>query len=486
MPIIGRIARHELRTAWRTRTTLALAVVLTLLTAAAAVVGHARFDADATQRARYQQLVGEQFASQPDRHPHRVSHYGFLVFRPRAPLGFFDSGVESHAGTSIFLEAHRQNTANFSPALENGAGGRFGDLTPAMVLQLLVPLFIFAVAGVSVTRERESGTFTMLLCQGASWRQILFGKMLGSLLVVMMVLLPGWTLTLAWLATRADMVWSAELLGRSALLAVGHTVFLTGCAAAAIGVSARSRSSRVALMTLLSLWIALWVVVPRLAPVVTAALYPTPSRADFDAAVERQVRQLGDSHNPDDPHFAALKQKVLAEHNVASVDALPFNYSGYVMQEAERVTSETYQAHMQTLLDTHRRQARLVGAVGTISPYLALRVLSMALSGSDPSHVIDFDQQAESYRYRLIQSLNQLHMHEVASARDRYTSTIEGAPSRLRIDRTFFDDLPAFEYQRPQLAWALDANSFAIASFAIVMAGIAAWFARTSSRALHH
>jgi ABC-2 type transport system permease protein len=486
MSLIARIARQELRTAWRTRTTTALAVILTLLTLTAAVAGHARFGEDARQRARYQHMVGEQFSAQPNRHPHRVSHYGFLVFRPRAPLGFFDSGVESHAGTSIFLEAHRQNTANFAAAIESGAGGRFGDLTPAIVLQLLVPLFIFAVAGVSVTREREAGTFTMLLCQGASWRQILAGKLLGSLMVVMVVLLPGWTLTVAWLATRADVAWSSDLLGRAALLLVGHAVFLSGCAGVAISVSARSRSSRAALMTVLSLWIALWIVVPRLAPAAAASLYPTPSRAQFDAEVERRVRQLGDSHNPNDRQFAALKAKVLTEHNVATVDALPFNYSGFVMQEAERLTTEAYQEHIATLVETHRRQARLVGLAGAVSPYLALRVVSMALSGSDPSHIIDFDRQAEAYRYRLIQALNKLHMHEVAAANDRYTSAIEGAPSRLRIDRAFFEDLPAFDYRAPALRWALGANPIAIASFALVTAGIAVWFVLTSRRPIYH
>jgi ABC-2 type transport system permease protein len=486
MSTIARIARQELRAAWRTRTTIALAIVLTLLTVAAAVVGHARFEDDARQRSRYQQMVGEQFQAQPDRHPHRVSHYGFLVFRPRAPLGFFDSGVESHAGTSIFLEAHRQNTANFSAAVENGAVGRFGDLTPAMVVQLLVPLFMFAVAGVSLTREREAGTFTMLLCQGASWRQILIGKWLGSLMIVAVVLLPGWLASVAWLATQSGAAWNRDVLGRAAFLLAGHALFLGACAAVAIGVSARSRSSRAALMTLLSLWIALWVVVPRLAPVAGAALYPTPSRAQFDAEVERRVRQLGDAHNPNDPQFAALKAKVLAEHNVATVDALPFNYSGFVMQEGERLTTEAYQAHMATLVDTHRRQARLVALAGTVSPYLALRVMSMALSGSDPSHILEFERQAESYRYGLIQELNKLHMHEVAAAKDRYTSAIEGAPSRLRIDRAFFEDLPSFEYRAPTLRWALAANAIALTTFAVVIAGIAVWFVRTSTRPIYH
>lgn len=482
MPVIARIAWQEVRTAWRTRTTAALAFVLTLLTVAAAVVGHARFDRDAAQRDRYQRLVGSQFDAQPDRHPHRVSHYGFLIFRPRAPLGFFDSGVEGHAGTSIFLEAHRQNTANFSGAVENGGGSRFGELTPAMVLQLLIPLFVFAVAGVSLTREREAGTLTMLLCQGTSWRRIMLGKLFGSLLIVMAVLLPGWLLSLAWLAAQSRVTWTGDLAGRAALLLVTHAVFLSLCAALAISVSARCRTSRGALMTLLSLWIALWIVAPRLVPAIAATRHPIPSRAQFDAEVERRVRELGDSHNPNDPQFAAIKEKALAEHGVTSVEALPFNYSGFVMQEGERLTSDAYQAHIAALVDTYDRQASLIALCGVISPYLAVRTVSMGLSGSDPAHIVDFERQAESYRYRLIQQLNTLHMHEVEADKDRYTSTVEGAPSRVRIDRAFFAGLPEFEYRRPSLGWALNATRMAFATFIAAGTAISAAFIRLSAR----
>ena len=214
MRAIWRIGRQEVRYAWRNRAVAVLAVVFSLLMASAAIVGQVRFDSDTAQRARHQAIVGEQFRDQPDRHPHRVSHYGFLVFRPRAPLGFFDSGVESYGGTSIFLEAHRQNTANFSPAAQGGSGERFGELTVALVLQMFVPLFIFGVAGVAVTREREAGTLPLLLCQGVSWACVLWGKLLGALLMVGTLIVPGLVLSLTWLVVRASATWSTDVIAR--------------------------------------------------------------------------------------------------------------------------------------------------------------------------------------------------------------------------------------------------------------------------------
>jgi ABC-2 type transport system permease protein len=471
------VARHELRLAWRTRSVAVLGAVLTLLALAAAVVGHARYADDAAQRQRYQALVGQQFSDQPDRHPHRVSHYGYLLFRPRAPLGFFDSGLESFAGTSIFLEAHRQNSANFSAAAQASGAERFGELTVATVLQVFVPLFVFVLAGVAVTRERESGTLPLLLCQGASFAQVLWGKLVGSLLVVAAVVAPAAVVSLGWLAAQAEVEWDADLIARAGLVMLVYAVFLAGCAAIAVTVSAWQSTSRGALVILVGLWFALWIVLPRVLPALATALYPVPARSAFDAEVEARVQELGDSHNPDDPVFARLREETLRRYGVSRVEDLPVNYAGVVMRESERHTASAYEEHRERLQAVYRRQERLVELAGLVSPYLAVRSISAALAGADTSHLFEFERQAEAYRYELIQSLNELHINEVEQALDRYGQVTNGAPSRQRIEAAFFDRLPAFTFARPPVSWTLRQHAVGLVTgttgLAIVFAALA-------------
>lgn len=483
------VARHELRVAWRDRGLVALGVVLTLLLAASAASAWARYASEARQRARYQALVGEQFAAQPDRHPHRVSHYGYLVFRPRAPLGAFDSGVERFAGTSLFLEAHRQNTANFSDASQGGSGERFGELTPALVLQLFVPLFLLVVAAVSVTREREAGTLALLLSQGTAWRTVLRGKWLGSMGTAVLVTAPGVALVLGWLAWRvaagmdgtAAVGWST-VVPRAALLLALHVCFWAACTALGVVISARHATTRGALATALGVWVALWVVVPRLLPAVATALHPVPSRTRFDAEVEARLRELGDSHNPDDPVFERLREETLQRYGVTRVEELPINYGGLVMRESERHTSEAFREHMGRVQATYARQASVLEAAGVLTPFVAVRTLSMAMAGADLSHVAAFEAQAESYRYTLIQALNDLHMHEVEAARDRYGAVVNGAPSRQRIDHTFFDALPTFRFVPPSLGATLRARWIAILALVVSCTLVGLAFHRTARR----
>jgi len=454
MTAVWRVGVLEWRLAWRSRAVAILTLTVTCLAAAAAVVGQARYAADAAQRQRYQRLVGQQFDDQPDRHPHRVSHYGYLVFRPRAPLGFFDSGVETFAGTSIFLEAHRQNSANFSGASQSGGGERFGELTPATVLQLFLPLFVFGIAGVSVTREREAGTLALLVCQGTSWPAILWGKWLGAMLIVVAVSVPALTVSLGWLA-GAGVPWDGDLVRRAVLIGVAQLVFLGICTGLAVLVSAWQATSRAALVLLVGLWFGLWVVLPRVLPALATALHPVPARTAFDAEVDARVKELGDSHDPNDPVFTRLRDETLRRYGVSRVEDLPINYGGLVMQEGERHTADAFEQFRRQLLDVYDRQTRLVEWAGLLSPYLTMRHVSMALAGSDLAHQVEFERQAEAYRYRLIQSLNDLHIREVSYGQDRYGQITNGAPSRARIDASFFDQLPDFDYEAPGVWWAL-------------------------------
>jgi ABC-2 type transport system permease protein len=479
--VLTEIAFHELRIAWRSRVVVALAVALTLLAAVAGIAGAARHRAESEQRNRYQDMVGRQFREQPDRHPHRVSHYGYLVFRPRAPLGFFDAGVEHFAGTSIFLEAHRQNTANFSAAAQGNDGGRLGDLTLAAVLQFFVPLFVFAVAGVAVTREREAGTLPMLLCQGLPWSRLLWGKAAGALLLVLAVLGPALGVCFLALAVQGAVRWDADALVRATGLLALHAVFLLACAALAVTISAWQRTSRGALVWLIGLWLVGWILVPRALPMLASAIYPLPARAAFDAEVEARVMELGDSHNPDDPVFNRLREETLRRYGVSRVEDLPFNYNGLLMTKSEEATAAAFREHMGGLATAYQRQGRLLAIGGLVSPYMAVRLGSMALAGSDLAHHLEFERQAEAYRYRLVQALNALHANEVRQADDRYGQVSGGAPTRKRIDAAFFDALPVFEFEAPGAMWALGQQAIgllALAAAAAAAVGGLAWTAR--------
>ncbi|MDE0393929.1 MAG: DUF3526 domain-containing protein [Gammaproteobacteria bacterium] len=420
-----------------------------------AVLGARHHAASETeQRARYQTMVERQWAEQPDRHPHRVIHYGFLVMREEAPLSFFDPGVGAWAGTSLFLEGHRQNTANFGDARHATGMLRFGRLTPATVLSLLLPLFVVVAGFASVSAERERGTLRLLLAQGATPAQILTGKVLGTAAVAALAALP---IGLATVAIAVSGSAGPVSMGRMAGLAGIYAAYLVGWVLLTVLVSSFRASSRSALAQLIAVWVVLCVAAPRLGAAVAGALHPLPSRAEFTHQVERALNEVGDSHDPEDPFFRSLRDEYLARYEVASVEELPVNWGGVVSREGEAITSRIHEEHRRDLVEGQRRQDRVLSWAGLLSPYLAARDLSMVVSGTDPAALEAFQAQAETYRYDLVQRLNDLHTNEIRYESDR----------DQRLSREHWAAFPTFRTRLPPLGRALAGRGVSLAALAL-------------------
>lgn len=452
--IIKRIALGEWRNAFRSSSAVIIGAILGIALLSATLIGWQNFKTLNAEREKYREIVAKKWMEQPDRHPHRVAHYGYLVFRPKSELSFFDFGIDNFAGISLFLESHRQNTVNFSEAGFSSGMMRFGELSLATVLQLLVPLLIFFLGFSAITSERENGTLPLLLCQGASWKDILFGKTAGICAVAFALLTPIVLLTLLLWAILSDWQISADSLRRVGGLLFSYSIYFVVCAFVAVLISAFHKTSRGALTMLVVVWIAFCIVMPKATQTLGSKLYPTPSKSEFESSLDHDISEQGDGHNPDDPKFVQLRADTLREYGVSDIKDLPFNYGGLVMAEGERISSRIYREHYEKLSDTFRRQNRVTELASFANPYLAIRNLSMALAGSDFSNFEDFQRQAETYRYNLVQSMNELHKDDIKFQNDR----------AQKVSNQNFREQAAFVYQPRHFGWVIGHQIIAVVS----------------------
>ncbi|QYF86968.1 DUF3526 domain-containing protein [Brevundimonas sp. PAMC22021] len=441
MSVIRLIAADELRLMARDRVAVIAFVLLILLTLAAVVSSWAHQRGIAELRARHQAQAEQAFDAQPNRHPHRVVHYGAFIYRPLGPLAAFDPGVDAFTGNSMFLEGHRQNTANFGDVRQSSMLVRFGQLTPAFVLQAVAPLLLIFLGYGLLARETERGTLRLLLLQGASRRQIVLGKLLALGVVALLVGLPA----------MIGFVLIAGQPGAPALpmgvIALGYAAYLALWAVIITLVSAWTRRSRDSLLSLLAVWAVVVVLIPRVAPDIANAAVPLQNRFQTDVAIARDLRQTGDSHNPDDPYFNAFKRSVLDRYGVSRVEDLPINYKGLLALEGERMTSALFDRYADASNGAQARQNALVQVAGVLSPAIALRDLSMAAAGTDFNGHRRFLEQAEAYRFALVQRLNQLQAEAVTYADD--IATDAGADGRKRIGSDTWRTVPDFAYRGP-------------------------------------
>jgi ABC-2 type transport system permease protein len=429
------VALNEWRLLTRTRAYAGLLAGCAVLLLVAAWLGGRKQERERERQRAYQLLVRHQWETQPDRHPHRVAHYGTFAFKPPGPLAAIDPGVDGYAGRSIYLEAHRQNSANFAEAGELSAVARLGELSVAFVLHVVLPLVAVLLGHRALVGEREAGRGRLLLTQGVPEVALAMGKLLG----VGLALLPFLSiagLVAGGLAFHGG-AWSLETAMRLAGLAGIVTLHVMAWGAVGVWISSWSRTVAQASGAALGLWLLGMVVLPRAAAVWAERRHPLPDKSAFQAAVSADTRALGDSHDPNDPHFEEFRRATLARFGVTRIEDLPVNYAGIVMARGEQLSAETFARHFARLAETMERQAASMEAWGLVSPYLAARALSAAAAGTDLRSQLHFQRAAEAYRYRFVQALNDLHRDEIRSTNDR----------DQKVSAVRWLDIPDFQYR---------------------------------------
>ncbi|RED22576.1 ABC-2 type transport system permease protein [Flavobacterium cutihirudinis] len=455
------IAKHFKNSVFKNSAVYIITLFIGALLLYAAFSGWDNYNSQNETSEKYQHESREDWLKNPDKNPHRMAHYGNFAFRKSTSLSVFEFGMEPFFGNAIFLEAHKQNTANFSEAGFSNSMLRFGEISIAMVLQILLPLLIFFLGFNAVAFERENGTLKLLLSQGISWKQLLFGKILGIASVIMLLFIPTIiVLVFVWLLLQNFSI-SADETFKMILFILFHFIYLMFFCVIAVLVSASSKTSKKALVSLIGIWLILTIILPRTTQAIGAYLYEAPSKVAFNSAIEQDILKQGDSHNPNDVHYKAIKDSLLRTYKVDSVQKLPFNYSGFIMTEGERISSKIYNDHLEELLKIYAKQNSFSKAVSFLNPYIAVKNLSMGLSNTDYDSYIDFQKQAEVYRYNMAQKMNALQI--------KYISNKKPGPNEkpLTIGKEHWADVEEFHYEPKGIANVLKTEILSIISIII-------------------
>ena len=451
MSAIVLVAANEARRLWRERLARTLGLLGLGLMLLSLLIGVVRDAQTAQRQADYAARAEADWQAQPDRHPHRVVHAGDFVFKTPGPLARLDWGVESQVGRSVFLEGHRQNTANFSDAALSGGLLRLGDLSPSIVIQQWLPLLMLLAGAAGVAGERQSGALAASLIGGARGAALLLGKAAALFGFGLLMAAPA-ALVLLWSAV-SDPALAARALG------LGGT-FAAVLALAALGtvlLSSMARSVLAALLVGIVAWFALTSVAPRAAAALAELMHPAPSQAEVERRTALALAAVGDAHDPDSAPFAAFRQRVLDEYGVDRVEDLPVNFGGLVMLEGERLTTAAIGAEVDRQRDAWAAQQRLVAALGWALPTLAARDAAQALAGTDLAHHRQFLDQAERRRFATVQALNHLHATEIAALNDR----------EQKLDASRWGEIPRPDFALPALREAAPSLPASLAALAL-------------------
>ena len=463
--IIRAVATKELLEMRRDRRLVALFLFSILLMCAAIAFGaaeNARIGRERSAAAEADRLL---WIGQGAKNPHAAAHFGQYAFKPISPLALADPGVDPYVGSAVWLEAHKQNETQFRAARDSGIAARLGGLSLAFVLQIIAPLLVLLAGFTSFSGERESGTLKQLLSLGVRPEELLAGKGLALTGVIFALLSPALLGVAIATITLIDTgkLSLADQFVRLLMLSLGYSVYLSGFAFLALGVSSIARNSRAALVTLLAFWVVNSFLAPRLATDLAGRFAPTPTAQAFRAGIAKD-KAATFGHDESHPAFLTFRKEVLKTYGVARIEDLPVSFRGLQLRKDDEIGYAIFDKHFGALQTAFDRQDALRASPGFLFPLLAIQPFSMALAGSDSHAQFDFTTAAEAHR-REIQ--NEASNNIIHFAHD--DGYVAGPELWRRIG--------VFSYNAPTVAFPLSHSGLAIA-------GLTVWLALTLAFAL--
>jgi len=457
--MIWHIARKELTEIIRDGRFLWTALIIMLLLFVALGVGAQRYGEDKNLREAATSETRAQWLNQGDKGPHTAGHYGVYAFKPATPLALFDPGYNDYTGTIQYLEAHKENQASYKPAADATALQRFGDLSGAMVLQMLVPLLIILLCFGMISGEREDGTLRQLLSIGVARGKLIGGKASGAALALGLVILPAILaggVIAALMTGENDVHEMIDFKSKMALLFLCYAIFFAIFVFLSLSVSIVAKSSGAALTALVGFWIVAGLLIPRVATDLGKRVYPTPSALEVATMVEKGRDAGPHAHEPNHPNYIAFREEVLKKYGVSRIEELPYSFIGLALERDEEVGFRVFDQTYGKVRAAFEKQDRVQQVFALLSPFVAIKSLSAALSGTDVAFSNDFSQAAENYRRNMVRILNE-DIKQNAKGMSNYS-----AEWGYKAGDDLWSKVPEFDFDPPGLGTILQRNALSL------------------------
>jgi ABC-2 type transport system permease protein len=419
-------SKREGRTIW-------LSSIILVLLACALLSSWHSYQQLQTQKQQVIKSERERWLNQGEKGPHSAAHYGIYIIKPDTALSVLDSGLSDYQGAVLRLEAHKKNDTLFRSIQDAIQMQRFGDLSPAFILQTLLPLLIVLLGFHSIAAERESGTLKQLLANGLSPKSFFTAKVLALTGLGLLFFAPV-VLYLVY-----SLLFNDGSFERGTLFIVSYVSYIFVWALLTLIVSSYARTARSALITLLVIWALACLLLPKFAIEDAANRYPTGSSQVFQSKLESEIYTPARQQA-----IAEFKRTTLNQYNVDNVDDLPFAWSGAQLQFGEQYADKVFDrlyGQRQTQLEA---QSLHYQNMALFSPFIALQTISISAAATDLAHHQLFSNAGETHR-RLIQATLNGDLKDNGQASIKNNKSYQG-------DHHLWEKIPDFNYQYPAIS----------------------------------
>ena len=353
------------------------------------------------------------------------SQYQPDIVYPPSPLSVFSNGANIPGPVVISISIDRVPRYEQAEVASNPLMQIYDPLDLELVLQVLFSLLAILLTYDAFAREKEDGTLRLIMSNPVSRTKLLYGKVLGSFLILSTTTVMLFAIVLILMLTVLGVTLSMEDFFRALLIALVTLLYLSNFAALGTLASLTFHRSSTSLAVSLFIWCFLSILQPNLNTYFAAEFGSTPRLDDIQPALEEEYKsfflklehlQAQDSAILNDTarrkfieavvdYGSAVIYTAVADADYDVLESLIRQVKLY-REIAETANNEwlLYQNLYLSKLDKQLRHKRMLDLV---SPAALLSYVTSIFARTDVDNFENFLKQAREYRNKYIRYLDE-------------------------------------------------------------------------------
>lgn len=337
------------------------------------------------------------------------------IYRPPSVLAVFSEGLEKQLGNSATIQ--HDKVPEVSGAAANHYLSIFSIFDTSLIFKIVISVLALLVAYDAVSGERERGTLRLTLSNTAARYQVLLGKLLAGLMVLVVPVSVSFILGLLILLSFPMVSLTASDWIRIGFMFITSLVFIATMYNLGLFFSCLARRSATSLVLGLFLWIIFAVVIPNGGAYLATRVVPVEPEDKINEQItflqkeaERQKRTekerlrdsyiSGSSMQSDAPgggfghgyHRSGSKAFIHNKRINCSIETpIDIEYAGKY--------AEVEDSYLRGLFD----QTRLAGNISRASPISLYESVMSALAGTDMTNFRQFIDSVKGHRKDIVE-----------------------------------------------------------------------------------
>jgi len=338
------------------------------------------------------------------------------IYRPPSLLAVFSEGLEKQLGNSAAIEYDK--VPEVTGAAANHYLSIFSVFDASLIFKIVIGILALLLAYDAISGEREQGTLRLMLSNTAARYQVLLGKLLAGLLVLVVAVTIAFVLGLVILLCLPMIGFAGSDWVRIGLMYLASLVFIATMFNLGLLFSCLARRSALSLVLALFVWVIFVVVIPNASVYLATQIRPVEPedkineqiaslRKDAQTESARELERSGRSYRSgssstsDVPGAGGFGHGYMRSCNDVLMhnDLIESSIGVPVATKYADKYAEVEYGYLRGLFE----QTRLANNISRSSPVCLYENVMSALAGTDMASFQHFIDAVKSYRKDIVE-----------------------------------------------------------------------------------